>query len=193
LPATGGSVIGTYEYIRYPDPADAFRPYDPRCAEVAVRVGGLIWERIAQHHSEAVNQWRIEHIGSTAIPGCHGKGPVDLMLLYPPGHLVMARDTLDELGFQRHELPGAFPEERPVRIGTIAHDGTSFRLHVHVLVAGAPEAAEQICFRDILRANSALVAEYVALKQAVLAGGVSSSGEYNDGKDAFIRRVLGTA
>jgi GrpB-like predicted nucleotidyltransferase (UPF0157 family) len=186
MSATSDSVIGTYEYIRYADPAAAFRPYDPRCVEVAARVAGLIRERLPT----AGNQWAIAHVGSTAIPGCHGKGPVDLMLLYPPGHLATARDTLDGLGFQRHERPGAFPEERPVRIGAIVHDGTTFRLHVHVIAADAPEATEQLRFRDTLRANPALVTEYVALKQAVLAGGVTSGGEYNDGKDAFIRRVL---
>ena len=184
MSTTNDAVIGKYEYIRYTDPVDAFRPYDPRCTGVAARVAALIHERMPMA--------RVEHIGSTAIPGCHGKGPVDLMLLYPPGQLAAARDVLDRLGFQRHERPGAFPEERPVRIGTIEHDGTSFRLHVHVIAADAPEADEQIRFRDMLRADPALVAEYVALKQAVLAGGVSTSGEYSDGKDPFIRRVLGS-
>jgi GrpB-like predicted nucleotidyltransferase (UPF0157 family) len=112
------------------------------------------------------------------------------MLLYPPGCLATARDLLDGLGFQRHELPGAFPESRPVRIGTIDHDGTTFRLHVHVIAADAPEVAEQLRFRDRLRADPALVAEYVAIKQAVLAEGVSTGGEYSAGKDSFIRRVL---
>lgn len=185
MPATTTNPIGQYEYIRYTDPSDAFRPYDPRCAEVAARVVAMIQERMPEA--------RVEHVGSTAIPGCHGKGPVDLMLLYPLGRLAAARDLLDRLGFQRHELPGAFPEERPVRIGTIEHDGVRFRLHVHVVAADAPEVAEQLHFRDTLRANPALVAEYVALKQAVLAGGVDDAAGYNEGKDAFIRRVLASS
>ena len=189
MSVTDDAAIGTYEYIRYIDPADAFRPYDPRCKAVAARVAALIWEQMPDAECPP---WAVEHIGSTAIPGCHGKGPVDLMLLYPPGQLATARDVLDRLGFQRHELPGAFPEARPVRIGTIEHDGTCFRLHVHVIAADSPEVAEQLRFRDTLRADPALVAEYVSLKQAVLAGGVTSGGAYNDGKDAFIRRVLGS-
>src|SRR5262245_34538911 len=119
------TVIGTYEYIDYRDPAASFQPYDPRCPEVARRVIALIEAKMPDSH--------VEHVGSTAIPGCAGKGVVDLMLLYPPGRLAAARDILDALGLQRHDRPGAFPEERPVRIGTIEHDGTAFRLHVHVL------------------------------------------------------------
>lgn len=176
-------VIGRYEYIRYEDPADAFRPYDPRCPEVARRVAKLIEDRLPDA--------RVEHIGSTAIPGCDGKGVVDLLLLYPPGRLAAAREAVDGLGFQRHERPGAFPEERPVRIGSVEHDGASFRLHVHVIAAGSPEAVEQVRFRDRLRADAALVAEYVGRKRAVLAAGAVDGNDYNRGKEGFIHGVLG--
>jgi GrpB-like predicted nucleotidyltransferase (UPF0157 family) len=175
--------IGTYEYIRYEDPAAAFQPYDPRCPEVAQRVIALIRARMPEAS--------IEHVGSTAIPGCAGKGVVDLMLLYPPGRLAEARDALDGLGFQRYDRPGAFPEERPVRLGTIAHDGATFRLHVHVIAADSPEVDEQRRFRDRLRGDPALVEEYVARKRAVLAGGVGDSNDYNLGKESFIQDVLG--
>jgi GrpB-like predicted nucleotidyltransferase (UPF0157 family) len=133
----------------------------------------------------------VEHVGSTAVPACAGKGVVDLMLLYPPGRLAAARDAVDGLGFQRHDRPGAFPEERPVRIGTLAYDGETFRLHVHVIAADSPEVAEQRRFRDRLRADPALVADYVARKRAVLAAGVTDGGTYNQGKDEFIQGVLG--
>jgi GrpB-like predicted nucleotidyltransferase (UPF0157 family) len=175
--------IGEYEYINYTDPTDAFRPYDPRCPEVARRVIALIGERFPEG--------RVEHVGSTAIPGCDGKGVVDLMLVYSAGRLAAARDAVDALGFQRQRpKPTAFPEERPVRVGSIVHDGETFRLHVHVIAADSPEVAEQLHFRDTLRSDPRLVAEYVAGKRAVLAAGVADSTEYNDGKDAFIKRVL---
>lgn len=175
-------LIGRYQYIRYDDPADAFRPYDVRFPEVAHRVAELIRERMPDAS--------VEHIGSTAVPACDGKGVVDLMLLYPPGRLEAARDALDGLGFQRHVGPNAFPEERPVRIGTLKHDGETFRLHVHVIAADSPEAAEQLRFRDALRADPSLVAEYVARKLAVLASGVADGDAYNRGKESLIRDVL---
>jgi GrpB-like predicted nucleotidyltransferase (UPF0157 family) len=181
MATTDASIIGHYEYIDYADPNDVFRPYDPRAADVAERVMTLIRGRMPSA--------RVEHVGSTAIPGCHGKGPVDLLLLYPPRQLAMARDSLDGLGFQRHEQPGAFPEERPVRIGTLRHAGDTFRLHIHVVDADSPEVGELLRFRDALRANPDLVAEYVALKQAVIASGISDNAAYTDGKDAFIQRV----
>ncbi|HKG26355.1 MAG TPA: GrpB family protein [Thermomicrobiales bacterium] len=175
-------LIGRYEYIRYQDPAAALRPYDPRYPEVARRVIDLIRSRMPDAE--------VEHVGSTAIPGCAGKGVVDLMLVYPPGRLAAARDALDGLGFQRHDRRGAFPEERPVRIGTLEDDGETFRLHVHVIAADSPEVATQRHFRDTLRADPALVEVYVARKRAVLAAGVTDGNDYNLGKESFIQRVL---
>lgn len=178
----GGRPIGQYEYLRYDDPAQIFRPWDARAPDVARRVAALVQGRMPDA--------RVEHVGSTAIPGCDGKGIVDLLLMYPPGRLAAARDTLDGLGFQRQTGPDPFPEDRPLRVGTLDHDGDTFRLHVHIIAEDSPEAAEQLAFRDRLRADSALVEEYVANKRAVLDAGVRDNIEYNRGKQTFIQGVI---
>jgi GrpB-like predicted nucleotidyltransferase (UPF0157 family) len=175
--------IGRYGFIRYDDPAAAFQPYDRRCPAVAARVIALIEARLPA--------MTVEHIGSTAVPACDGKGVIDLMLLYPPGGLEAAREGLDRLGFQPYTAPGAFGDDRPVRIGSIVHNGTTFRLHVHLLASDAPEVATQRRFRDALRADPALVGDYVARKRAILAAGITTSIEYNRGKEEIIRRAIG--
>src|SRR5262249_19917402 len=66
---------------------------------------------------EQAGPWiRAEHIGSTAVPGCAGKGIVDLMALYPARRLAATRDALDSLGFQHQNTGHAFPEDRPMRV-----------------------------------------------------------------------------
>lgn len=174
--------VGTYEYIDYRKPSEAYRPYDQRFPEVAARIAALIEARVPGA--------RVEHVGSSAIPGCDGKGVIDLMVLYPPGGLVAARDGVDGLGFQRQVNRDPFPEERPLRVGSFEHDGEIFRVHVHVIAEDSGEAAEQIGFRDGLRADPALVEEYAALKRTVLNGGIVDNVEYNEGKEDFIRRIL---
>ena len=177
------AVIGRYVYINYEDPEAAFRPYDPRFPEVARRVAALIEARMPEA--------RVEHIGSTAVPGCAGKGVVDMMLLYPSGCLAAAWDAVDGLGFQRQRSrPNAFTEDRPVRVGVIEHDGEQFGIHVHIIAADAPEVSTQRRFRDRLRADPALRDAYVASKQAVLATGISDPDAYNRGKEHIIQAVL---
>ena len=158
-------IIGPYE-----DRPAVCHGYDPRAAEVAQRVTAVI-----RFHLPGVS---VEHIGSTSVPGCAGKGIVDLMLLYPEGQLEVARDVLDSLGFQKQTTRDPFPEDRPMRTGSVVHDGTTFLLHVHVIAASSPEAAGLRRFRDQLRADPDLVASYVAAKKAIIASGVTDSVDY---------------
>ncbi len=176
--------IGIYEYLDYTKPAEVFRPYDPRFPAVAQRVADLIEARMPDA--------RVEHIGSTAVPGCAGKGILDFQMLYPPGRLAEARETLDAMGFQRQIGIDPFPEERPMRVGTIEHDGTVFRLHVHVVAEADAEAEELRYFRDRLRSDPALLAEYVASKQAALESGVPDNIAYGRAKEPVIRKALAT-
>ena len=178
----GDPPIGTYIYRNYDDPDDIFQPYDPRFPDVAARVARLVETRMPDA--------RVEHIGSTAVPCCAGKGNVDLLLRYPPGRLAATRDMLDGLGFQRQTGADPFPEERPMRVGTFTHDGTNFRLHVHVVADDDAEAEELLEFRDRLRADPELVAGYVASKQAALAAGTTDNIAYNRVKQPFIRGVI---
>src|SRR5262249_19887567 len=122
---TGPLVIGPY----HSRPA-ACHEHDPRSAEVAGAVAALSEPRLPG----AV----VEHVGSTSVPGCAGKGVIDLMLVYPPGQLAAARDLLDALGFQKQTGRDPFPEDRPMRVGSLVQDGTAFNLHVHVVAASSP-------------------------------------------------------
>src|SRR5438105_15943304 len=85
--------------------------YDSAASDVAVSAGALI---------ESAAPWvKVDHIGSTAIPGCAGKGIVDLVALYPRGKLEATRNAIDSLGFQRRRAGHEFPEERPMAVGPI--------------------------------------------------------------------------
>jgi GrpB-like predicted nucleotidyltransferase (UPF0157 family)/mannose-6-phosphate isomerase-like protein (cupin superfamily) len=132
----------------------------------------------------------VEHVGSTAVAGCAGKGVIDLMVLYGPGRLAEVRDALDALGFQRQTGCDPFPEERPMRIGSIEYDGCRFRLHVHVIANDSREVAEFRSFRDRLRGASSLLERYVALKRQIIAEGVADSRDYSIRKGELITSVL---
>jgi GrpB-like predicted nucleotidyltransferase (UPF0157 family) len=156
--------------------------YNPAVVDVARRVGELI-ERAAP--------WVVvEHIGSTAIPGCAGKGIVDLMALYPLGKLGATRAAIDRLGFQRQVAGHLFPEERPMRIGRIEHDGAAYDLHVHVVEADSSESKSLRRFRDVLCSETALRDEYQVKKRAILESGVSKPSDYTHAKGEFISAVL---
>jgi GrpB-like predicted nucleotidyltransferase (UPF0157 family) len=132
---------------------------------------------------------RVEHVGSSSVPGLGGKGYVDLVVLYPDGALDAAKDVLAALGFQRQRGRDPWPETRPLRLGQVEHAGRSYPVNAHVVAASAGEVAELLTFRDRLRADPALQRAYEAEKRD-LAGGVLDGVDYAEKKSGFVRRVL---
>ena len=173
----------TSRILPYSGSRTAYVEYDATAVNVAARVGALI---------AAAAPWTVvEHIGSTAIPGCAGKGIVDLMALYPAGRLEATREVIDRLGFQRQKTGHIFPEERPMRVGAIEQSGKRYRLHVHLIEAQSPEKETLRRFRDLLREDAALRDAYQAKKRAILQSGVREPKEYTYAKREFITSVIG--
>lgn len=172
-----GLLIQPYEEL----PA-ACHDYDPRAAQVAA----LIANAINQHLPGLI----VEHIGSSAVPNCAGKGVVDLMSLYPFAQLEAAKALLDQLGFQRQSTRDPWPESRPMRVGAYEFDGKLFRLHAHVIAMDSPEAEELRAFRDRLRNEPALLADYVERKRQIIAAGGTDTVDYSVRKGEFVSAAL---
>ena len=169
--------VGPYE----PLPA-VCRPYDPRAPEVARRVSGMIRKRLPGID--------VEHVGSTAVSGCAGKGVVDLIIPYRGGELSPVLSALKGIGFQRQDSSDPFPEDRPMRVGSLNHDCDAFRLHVHVVPANSGEPEEFRLFRDRLRSDPGLLQRYVDEKRRIIEGGTTDSVEYAQRKGDFVRQAL---
>lgn len=167
---------------RYVARKAGYFPYDP----VAPGVAALVIDGIRNTRSTL----RVDHIGSTSVVGCGGKGIVDLLVSYPAGALEAARDTLDQIGFQPQSGPEPFPESRPMRVGALTYRGTQYLVHAHVIRSGDREGRDLIEFRNRLRADAGLARAYQIEKLSILARGITVSTEYSKAKTEFIRGVL---
>jgi GrpB-like predicted nucleotidyltransferase (UPF0157 family) len=168
-----GTEIGPYDHV-----VASLEAPDPRSADVARLVATWV--------KQTMPELEVEHVGSTAVPELAGKGIVDLMVLYPEGMLVQARETLDALGFQHQTFGNPFPEERPMRVGTVLLEGKVYRVHAHVLVDTSWEVECLRAFRDRLRADPGLAAAYVERKRELIAAGIVESPEYAEHKGGFV-------
>lgn len=165
----------------YPDPKQpaALRPWNPNAPKAAARVIDLITARLPGTV--------VEHVGSSAVPGCDGKGYLDLLIPYADdAHLVAINEALFGLGFARQSGREPFPETRPMRHGTIARDGETFIIHVHIVPARSHEVAEFREFRDRLRADPALRERYIREKRRILDAGITEGIDYARAKGEFI-------
>jgi GrpB-like predicted nucleotidyltransferase (UPF0157 family) len=126
---------------------------------------------------------QIEHVGSTAVPGLAGKPTVDIAvgvdtLDLPPEAIDRMRDA----GF-RHEVD----EVRPWRRGFVKGDEVPREVIVHVVEWRGPNWWSFLRFRDALRADPDLAAEYERLKRTLLERGRWYRGV---DKQDLIERVL---
>lgn len=136
---------------------------------------------------------RLEHIGSTAVPGLCAKPVLDLLLGVPHLEAVERRiDALVALGYvYRPGYETALPERRYfVRAAETGREaGLALpRLHLHAVVTGGGFWRRHLAFRDALRAEPALAAAYAHLKRDLARRHAHDKAAYQAGKDGFIVR-----
>jgi GrpB-like predicted nucleotidyltransferase (UPF0157 family) len=136
---------------------------------------------------------RIDHHGSTAVPGLEAKPIIDIQVSV--GQLQPIRayaEPFAALGYVHvpHIDDAVCPFfHRP-------HEWPHTH-HVHVVQSGGHEERRTLAFRDFLREHSDVAHEYVTLKKQlaslVNAGEFSSRERYANAKSEFIERVVQTA
>jgi 5-(carboxyamino)imidazole ribonucleotide synthase len=156
------------------------RGWDPRTAEVAATIAGLVRRR----RPDLV----VEHIGSTAVPGLPGKGIVDLSVEVQPGQIPSVVEALLELGFGPQPGPDPWPPTRPMLVGAVELDGDEFRIHLHVQPVGG-DMPRDLAFRDALRNDPELLRQYADLKTRITGGGGVDALRYTHSKTSWILGV----
>jgi len=129
---------------------------------------------------------RVDHIGSTAVPGLAAKPVVDVQ--------VSVVDIADEPSY----LPAVEALGLPLRVREPGH--RYFRaprgrrvVQVHVCEAGSAWERDHLLFRDFLRAHREVAARYGDLKRELAARHRHDRLGYTEGKSAFIVAVLADA
>ena len=127
----------------------------------------------------------IEHIGSTAVPGLRAKPVLDIMAgvesLPASQPAIQAVSRLNYVHFPyRADVMHWFCKPSP------AHRTH----HLHLVPFGSPLWNERILFREALRRDPALAAEYAELKTLLARRYRDDREAYTEAKSAFVVRVL---
>jgi GrpB-like predicted nucleotidyltransferase (UPF0157 family) len=154
------------------------RDYDPawpdRYAREAARIREALKERVV----------RIEHVGSTSVPGLAAKPVIDIALEVP--------DSSDETAYAPDlEAAGyAFRIREPEWFEHRFFKGAASDVNLHVFSAGCSETARMLRFRDRLRSNDADRELYVRTKRELAARDWRQVQDYADAKDAVVAEIL---
>ena len=122
----------------------------------------------------------IHHIGATSVPGLQAKPLIDMM--------AGVGDFEDARAAYEPRLAEGYVHT-PHRPG-IAHHFSKPGYGLHLTEPGSDLWNERLSFRDALRADPELVAEYAALKLRLAQEHPDDIEAYTAGKRAFVARVL---
>lgn len=168
--------------MRHPSLDDRFDP--------AVRIAAYdeAWPRLATAEMKRIaaalgdGLARIDHVGSTAVPGLAAKPIVDLQ-----ASVVEIRPTeryavpLAELGY----LFAPDPESPDFHFfGKPAERPRTF--HLHVCAAGGDHERRHLALRDYLRARPDEARRYAEMKRALVAERPGDRLAYIEGKAAYV-------
>ena len=135
----------------------------------------------------------IEHVGSSAVPGCGGKGVIDLLALYQESYLAASKEFLLSAGFcpQGQEFLRPWPNDRPMLLGAFRWNERVFTIYVHVVNICSDEVRRFRLFRDRLSKDAGLVAAYCEVKRSIISDGVTDTDEYAVRKRQIVHQILG--
>ena len=142
----------------------------------------LEFERLRDRVAAAVGNLAvaIEHVGSTAVSGLAAKPVIDLVIVVEPEDMPAAIDRLTVIGYVHQGNLGVEGREAfGVPEGERRH-------HLYVSPTDSEELRAQLAFRNRLRADPELAAEYEALKRGLAWRFRDDRVGYTDAKTAFV-------
>ncbi|PSL04063.1 dephospho-CoA kinase [Haloactinopolyspora alba] len=160
---------------------------DPSWADDAHRMA----QRVLRVAGESA--LRVDHIGSTAVPGLAAKNVVDLQIVV--ADLATAVEVAGA-------LPAAGLVRMPDRWWDVGRDGRAWdkelacnadparAVNCHIRPESSPAWRDALLLRDRLRAAPDDGAEYAALKRRLAARGYGSVDEYAAAKTSWINAML---
>jgi GrpB-like predicted nucleotidyltransferase (UPF0157 family) len=144
------------------------------------------FEREARRIRDALGEraLRVEHAGSTAVPGLAAKPIVDVVLVVAdPADEPAYVPALEAAGYRLRIRSPEWEEHRMLK-------RRGPEVNLHVFGAGSREVERMLRFRDRLRADRAALERYAAAKLALASRHWTYLQDYADAKSAVIEEIL---
>ena len=149
-----------------------------------------LWPRMFEAEAERIEAAcaglaiRLEHIGSTSVPGMSAKPIIDILAGRPP----QARPApyiaaIRQLGYE-HKGAFGIPGREYFRRGSPRSH------HVHLVSWSSAVWQENLLFRDLLRTDPTVARDYEAVKRDLAIAYANDRRGYTDAKGPFIRAAI---
>jgi GrpB-like predicted nucleotidyltransferase (UPF0157 family) len=165
-------------------PPVTIHPYDPRWTEQYERAKAEIALALAGLGPSFLGAgYRVEHVGSTSVPGLGARNGIDILIglgagLDGPGGIDACVERLRSIGFSHH-----FSQP-----GWTHLSGNGCKLHLTPF--GSTFWSEWLGFRDYLRRHPEAASAYERVKLDLVREHGPNGQAYVEGKTAFVRSIL---
>lgn len=132
---------------------------------------------------------RVEHFGSTSVPGLAAKDCVDIAVVVRRDQYGEAIAGLESVGYEAR--PNAFDDPEHLFFRRL-HTGRRTH-HIHLYVEDHPDLVEVLAFRDLLRADPEARRRYQEVKLGLAQANPYDRSGYLAGKTAVVRELLAVA
>jgi GrpB-like predicted nucleotidyltransferase (UPF0157 family) len=156
-------------------------PYDAEWPALyereAARIRGALGDRVV----------RLEHVGSTSVPGLSAKPQIDILLVVP--------DSADEEAYVPAMLAAGYrltirePDWHEHRL----FKGPDTNINLHTFSAGSTEPRRMLAFRDRLRTHPEELAAYEARKRELAGQTWAYVQDYADAKGEVVEGIIARA
>jgi GrpB-like predicted nucleotidyltransferase (UPF0157 family) len=154
-----------------------FEDYDPSYPAAFLR----LVERIRSVLTEV----RIEHVGSTSIPGLGGRRVLDVVIPAETDEHERIRTALLEIGLV--DFPWA--HVKPMLRGAIEHGGLDYPVLLYILAPDHEYVRGWIAFREYMRRHPEDVDRYAAVKRAAVSEGRTDPWSYQQAKTPYLESL----
>jgi GrpB-like predicted nucleotidyltransferase (UPF0157 family) len=151
------------------------------------------WPRLFEREAERIRAVlgkrvvRLEHVGSTAVPGLAAKPVIDILLVVPDsGNEPAYVPDLEAAGYV---LVIREPERQQHRM----FKGPDTNIQLHVYSPGSPEIERYLVFRDRLRGDAADRERYQRVKRELAQRDWRYGQQYADAKTEVVEEIIARA
>ena len=160
-----------------------FKPYNP----IFVELFNGEKERLSKY---LTGNYRIEHAGSTAVPGLGGKGIIDIFIAAPKKDLEKISNELIKAGYEYRLTGSKLVGHLYFRIDLQDPLEGVRRYHIHLNNYEAKDFQQAVALRDYLRKHSEEAKKYVEVKKRAIEEGKQDTYSYTGAKNPIIQEML---
>jgi len=160
--------------------------YNPKWPEWFEEIKAFLGEKVCRACL------RIEHVGSTSIPGMIAKPIIDVIIVIEPERFRKMKTLLEERGYY-HQGDKGIPERESFDLTDKAKKKSFIAHNLYVCPKHSASLKAQIAFREYLKKNRADAKRLSALKWSLAEKYDNDKYPYMDGKAALCEEITAKA